>query len=227
MGKGNINGALKLLTNNMTNGTLPLDEKTLYSLKRKYPQSQSAYEKTFINGEPPVIHPIIFDGINEELVGKAAIRTKGGSGPSGLDDDEWRKMLTSKSFDSCLLNLRNAIADFIKHICINKIEFQSNTTSLEAFIAGRLVPLYKSPGLRRIGVGEVLRRIAGKVVLSIVKDDVTKAVGNLQLCCGQDTRWEATIHSMHNIFGKNKAKAVLLAAAENAFNCINRQVFFA
>ena len=89
------------------------------------------------------------------------------------------------------------------------------------------MPLYKSPGLRRIGVGEVLRRIAGKVVLSIVKDDITKAVGNLQLCCGQDTRWGATIHSMHNIFGKNKAKAVLLADAENAFNCINRQVFFA
>ena len=43
MGKGNINGALKLLANNMTNGTLPLDEKALYSLKRKYPQSQPAY----------------------------------------------------------------------------------------------------------------------------------------------------------------------------------------
>ena len=38
MGKGNINGALKLLTNNMTNGILPLDEKTLCSLKQKHPQ---------------------------------------------------------------------------------------------------------------------------------------------------------------------------------------------
>ena len=33
MGKGNINGILKLLTNNMANGILPLDEKALNFLK--------------------------------------------------------------------------------------------------------------------------------------------------------------------------------------------------
>ena len=56
MGKGNINGVLKLLINNMTNGFLPLDEKTLNSLKQKHPQSQPAYEETIINGELPVIN---------------------------------------------------------------------------------------------------------------------------------------------------------------------------
>ena len=81
MGKGN-SGALKLLTNNMTNGILPLDKKTLNFLK----QSQPDYERELINGEPPVIHCIIFDDINEELVRKRAIRTKGGSGPFGLSD---------------------------------------------------------------------------------------------------------------------------------------------
>ena len=94
-------------------------------------------------------------------------------------------MLTSKIFGSCTVDLRKAIAESIKHICINKIEFQ-NTASLQKFIAGRLAPLDKDPGLRPIGVGEVLRRIAGKVVMSIVKDDVTKACGNLQLRGGQD-----------------------------------------
>ena len=87
MGKGNINGALKLLTHSMTNGILPLDEKTLYSLKQKHPKSQPAYEETLIIREPPVIHPIIFDDINDELVRKAVIRNKGGSGPSELDAD--------------------------------------------------------------------------------------------------------------------------------------------
>ena len=48
----------------MTNGILPLDEKKIYSLKQKHPQSQPAYEETLINGERPVIHPIIFDDIN-------------------------------------------------------------------------------------------------------------------------------------------------------------------
>ena len=46
------------------------------------------------------------------------------------------------------------------------------------------MPLDKNPGLRPIGVGEVFRRIEGKVVMSIEKDDVPKSVGNLQLCGG-------------------------------------------
>ena len=65
MGKGNINRALKLLTHNMTNGILPLDEKRFNSLKQKHPQSKQACAETLINGEPPAIHPIIFDDISE------------------------------------------------------------------------------------------------------------------------------------------------------------------
>ena len=225
MGKGNINGSLKLLTNNMTNGILPLDEKTLYSLKQKHPQSKPACEEALINDKPPVIHPIIFDDMNEELVRKAVIKTKGRSSPSGLDADGWRKMLTSKVLGNYPSDLCKAIADFIKFICINEIEVQKNTTSLDSFIASRLVLLDKNPGLQPIGVGEVLCRIPRKVVMSIVKDDVTKAIGNLQLCGEQDAGCEATVHSIHDILGTNKTEAVLLADAENGFSSINRQIF--
>ena len=123
MRKGNINGTLKLLTNNMTNGIFPLDKKTLNSLKQMRPQSKPGCEETLINSKPPVIHPIIFAEINEELMKKVAIRTNGGPGPSGLDADGWRKMLTSKVFGSCTFDLRKAIAGFVKYIYINKIEF--------------------------------------------------------------------------------------------------------
>ena len=44
---------------------------------------------------------------------KAAIRTKGGSCPFGLDADGWRKMLTPKVLGSCTSDLHKAIADFI------------------------------------------------------------------------------------------------------------------
>ena len=71
----------------MANGILLLDEKTFPSLKQKHPQSQSAYEETLINVEPPVLTLISFVDINEELVRKAAIRTKSRSNPSGLDTD--------------------------------------------------------------------------------------------------------------------------------------------
>ena len=57
--------------------------------------------------------------------------------------------------------------------------------NIEAYIACRLIPLDKNPCVRPIGIGEVLRRIIGKSVLSVVKQDVLEAAGNLQLCAGQ------------------------------------------
>ena len=67
----------------MANGIHPLVEKTFNSLKQKHPQSKPAYGETVINGDPPVIHPIFFDDISEELETKMAIRTKYGPCPSG------------------------------------------------------------------------------------------------------------------------------------------------
>ena len=46
-------------------------------------------------------------------------------------------------------------------------------------------PPDKNPGLRPIGVGEVLRRIAGKVIVSHLKEDAIQSVGSLQVCAGQ------------------------------------------
>ena len=93
--------------------------------------------------------------------------------------------------------------------------------SLEAYLACRLVPLDKKPGLRPIGIGEVLRRIAGKVVMSISKIDVINSVSQFQLC-GQESGCEAAIHSIREIFEEEDTEGVLLVDAENAFNNINR-----
>ena len=129
---------------------------------------------------------------------KAAIRTKGQSGPSGLDTIRWRRMLISKVFESWTSDLHIASANFIKHICINETEFQNGTTSLETFIASRLVPLGKNPGLWTINVGEVLRRIARKVIMSVVKDDVKKAVGIYSYVVGKMYHVRlSTFHAWH------------------------------
>ena len=45
MQKGNVNGALKLLTNNMSNGILPLTDETLHLLRTKHPEMQNAHER--------------------------------------------------------------------------------------------------------------------------------------------------------------------------------------
>ena len=88
-------------------------------------------------------------------------------------------------------------------------------------MACRLIPLDKNPGLRPIGVGEVLRRIAEKVVQKVVKEDIKKAAVYLQLRTGHEAGREAAIHAMHKIFESNETEAILIVDAENACNSIN------
>ena len=96
MQKVNVKGALKLFTNEMSNGILPLTEETLSQLEVKHPDNGDASADVFINGPVKEIHPIVFEAIDEEMVLIAASITKGGSGSSGLDADGWK--ILSKDF---------------------------------------------------------------------------------------------------------------------------------
>ena len=49
----------------------------------------------------------------------------------------------------------------------------------------------------------MLRRIAGKAVMSLLKKDVLQAAGSLQLCGGQVAGSEATIHAMHDFINND------------------------
>ena len=93
---------------------------------------------------------------------------------------------------------------------------------LEAFVASRLIALNKCPGVRPIGIGEVVRRIIAKAILSVVKLDILKAAGSL--CAGQDAGNEVAVYAMRAIYGDAATEAVLLVDASNVFNCLNRQV---
>ena len=42
MRKGNINSAIKVLADNMQNGILPLNDKTLHRIKQKHPHGKDA-----------------------------------------------------------------------------------------------------------------------------------------------------------------------------------------
>ena len=60
--------------------------------------------------------------------------------------------------------------------------------------------------------------------MQISKDNVTNAVGSLQVCAGQNAGAEAAINAMHDIYNDAESEAVLLINAENALNAINRKV---
>ena len=60
-----------------------------------------------------------------------------------------------------------------------------NPESLEDLFACRLISLDTCPGIRPIGICEVLRRIMGKAFMSILRPDVPKSTGYQQMCAGQ------------------------------------------
>ena len=98
------------------------------------------------------------------------INTKEGSAPSGLDADGWRRILASNCFGDSSPDLCKVIASFTRKLCSGKLD----ASSLEAFLACRLIPLDKNPGMCTIGVSEILRRIAGKVVVSSTRNGITE-----------------------------------------------------
>ena len=55
--------------------------------------------------------------------------------------------------------------------------------SIEAVLSYYLIPLDKNPGLRPTGVAEVLRRIAGKVIASLLKEDVISTKDHCNFVC--------------------------------------------
>ena len=146
------------------------------------------------------------------------MQTKGAAGRSGLDVMNWRRLCTAfeeKSNDLC-----SAIAKFAVRICTQYID----PAGLMSYTACRLIPRNKCPGVRPIGIGEVLRRIIGKAIMRTIKQDLQAAVGSLQLCADQDAGCEAAVHVMSSIFSEDNTEAMLFVDASNAFNSLNRQV---
>ena len=99
-----------------------------------------------------------------------------------------------------------------------------NPKSIEAFVACRLIALNKNPGVRPIGVGEILRRIIGKTIAWTLKDDILEAVGPLQTPTGLKNGAEASIHSVQETFTNQKTDAVILVDAKKALNNLNRNL---
>ena len=60
--------------------------------------------------------------------------------------------------------------------------------------------------------------------MKLLRPDILKGSGNLQVCAGQDGGCEAAIHAMKDMFDEDDVDGVLLVDASNAFNRLNREV---
>ena len=83
-------------------------------------------------------------------------------------------------------------------------------SSIEALTACRLIPLNKNPGIRPIGIREVLRRIIGKSISWVLRDEIQEVAGPLQVATGLNAGAEASIHAMRTIFAQDSTEAVIL-----------------
>eukprot|EP00795_Rhopilema_esculentum_P006619 gene6619-biopygen8122 len=210
---------MRLLDANNASGLLSLSDKVIDELKMKNPPSAPADPSTLMAGEIPFIDPVMFENIDETIITKAALHTKGAAGPSGMNANGWRRILVSKSFGKTGEELKTALAKFTRILCTRDI----NKGSIEAFVSCRLVPLDKNPGARPIGIGEVLRRIIGKSIIRVIKPDILESGGSLQLCTGLPSGCEAAVHAMKDIFEEEETDGLLLVDASNAFNSLNRE----
>ena len=219
--EGQINAALRFVSESSSGGVLPLTDDVMAQLKEKHPNPQPAKLGSLLFGPiDDAIPETLYSEINGDMVRQAALRTKGAGGPSGIDANGFRRIMASKSFKQSSSRLCEAIATMTKILCTQYID----PSTIEPLLASRLIPLDKGEGaVRPIGVGEVIRRIIGKCAMSFAKKDVVEASGSLQLCAGQKSGSEAAIHAMHAIYMADETDGVLLIDANNAFNALNRQ----
>ena len=96
---------------------------------------------------------MLFDEINGPLICSAALKTQRLAGPSGLDAADWKHMCTSYQSDS------DQLCEAITSLAICASTSCVDAEGLTSFVACRLIAVDKCPGVRPIGVGEVLRRI--------------------------------------------------------------------
>ena len=58
----------------------------------------------------------------------------------------------------------------------------------------------------------------------MISEDIQFAAGAVQLCFGQPSGWEATVHAMREAFCDEDTEGMLLINATHAFNFLNKAV---
>jgi hypothetical protein len=220
MFEGKVTAAVRMLCEQENKGLLPLTDANKKLLQEKHPAPAGIADETLLHGPILEIDDSYFSGINSEMIFRAAKFTNGSAGPSQTDADFFKLILTHKNFKGEGQDLREEIAKFARLIATKHFHPQF----LAAYVNCRLIPLNKCPGVRPIGIGEILRRIVGKTLSWVLKSDIQDTAGPLQVCTGLKSGAEAAIHFMRDQFKLDASEAVIMVDASNAFNAVNREV---
>ena len=100
----------------MSGGILHLINETLIVRVKSF-----CCKRHFQRGPIQKLHPILYDNIDEELIKKAAIRTKEVFRLS--DADGWQRIIVLSCFGTATSDLHKTIAELVKTLCITNILF--------------------------------------------------------------------------------------------------------
>ena len=220
MEAGKISAALRCIGNFKT-GVLDITPDVIKTLNEKHPPSSKPYIEGLFYGPHPrrPVEEVIHEDINARMIFEAAKKVSGAAGPSGADSDLWARILCSKQFKTKPSGLCASLADIAKKLKTAEI----NPHFLRAYTACRLIPLDKKPGVRPIGIGEVVRRIIGRATTTLLKPELTQATAPLKTRAGLRRGIEASKQATRKKFEEEDTETILLVAASNAFNALNRK----
>ena len=164
---GKVSQATKLINReDSVSGVHSITEKIIEILREKHPKTAPTPSQPISSSSTETdVQPVLFENIDEEAIKAAAKTTFGSGGPSQIDADVWKKLICSNAYGKCTDELSQAIACMARRLCTEDIDPEC----MEELLSCRLIPLNKNPGVRPIGVGEVLRRIFGKAVIKLLK----------------------------------------------------------
>ena len=199
--RGKVNAALRLIDDQSSGGVLPLNDEVYQVPRRKHPAAKKEDCSVMLQGKLPSVDTTLFANIDEATISKASMKTNDAADPSGLDALGWRNILVSRNYGDAGSDLRTSIALMARNLATQTVDVKNDeTTCLDAYLWCRFIPLDKNPGVRPIGIGEVLRRIIGKATIFTIQPDIIDSAEELQLCAGQPAGCEAAVQAMLEMF---------------------------
>ena len=215
--QGKVSNAMRWIGSQATS-VLDVTPDVVKTLQEKHPPPAPVGKGSLLLGAKQNVEDVIYENIDGDLIELCARKMSGSAGPSGLDADGWKRILCSKQFSSKSKQLAENIAAMARKLCTKNVIPEH----LEAYTACRLIPLDKKPGVRPVGIGEVLRRIIGKAISRVLQSDMVGATAPIQVCAGLSGGVEAAVHGLRRIFNDDETEAIILVDADNAFNRLNR-----
>jgi hypothetical protein len=134
--------------------------------------------------------------ITIEHVENIAKKMPGPAGLSGFDSSALKNVLLMHGQAS--QRLRVVIAQLSQWLSNGNPPFAAFRAALE----NRLIAMDKFPGVRPIGIGDVLRRLVAKCVLTGAGHSATTSCGSDQLCAGLRAGTDGAIHGVSALYNE-------------------------